>query len=363
MAYPLLLHGRHGEKAVYETVGEWLAPWRIVSTDAEYQMLRSGVGLIDYSTQALIEVQGADRAAFLHNLLTNDITRLAPGGGCHAALLTANAKLVAELLVIAEAESIWLMCDALRAPAVAQTLERYHFSEAVTITNHERRQAVLAVQGPHTMAALTQLVGGPVALPQPGDHLQATIEGVPVRLIRWSLAREIGVLCLAAAEEAEALWHLLLQQGLAWGMKAVGWEALNIARIEAGVPWFGLDMTEEHLLPETGLEATAVSDTKGCYLGQEVIARLSTYGSVSKRLMGLVVEGTAVPATGDAIVRDGEELGRVTSACQSPALGRPIALGYVKRGGYEPGIRVEILHDSKRLPATVTVRPFLTDSA
>src|SRR3989338_7848865 len=111
MAYPLLLHGQHGEETVYETVGEWLVPWRIASTEAEYRALRTGVGLIDYSTQGLIQVQGADRAAFLHNLLTNDIKRLAPGSGCRAALLNANGKLISELLVLADEQAHWLMCE------------------------------------------------------------------------------------------------------------------------------------------------------------------------------------------------------------------------------------------------------------
>src|SRR3989338_288298 len=124
MPYPLLLHSKHRETSVtYEPFGEWLVPWRFDSSDAEYQALRTGVGLIDYSTQALIEVRGKDRASFLHNLLSNDITRLAPGRGCQAALLNASAKMISELLVLADADALWLLCDAGRAAVVMQTLE------------------------------------------------------------------------------------------------------------------------------------------------------------------------------------------------------------------------------------------------
>src|SRR3989338_10961988 len=116
MPYPLLLHAKHqGTDTVYQSFGQWVVPWRFQSLEEEYRALRAGVGLIDYSTQALIEAQGADRLSFLHNLLTNDIRRLAPGQGCQAALLTPNAKLIAELIVFADSTSVWLHCDATRA--------------------------------------------------------------------------------------------------------------------------------------------------------------------------------------------------------------------------------------------------------
>jgi aminomethyltransferase len=137
------------------------------------------------------------------------------------------------------------------------------------------------------------------------------------------------------------------------GLTLVGWEALNTARIEAGIPWFGIDMDMTNLLPETGLEDVLASGTKGCYLGQEIIARMRTYGSPNKKLMGLRVEGRDVPQAGDGIVRAGEMVGRVTSGCDSPALRRPIAMGYVKRGAYEPGTAVEIVRGDDRLAATV----------
>ena len=357
MPIPLLLHSRHaGETTAYQLFGSWVVPWRFDSLETEYQALRTGVGLIDYSTQALIEVKGADGVSFLHNVLSNHIKRLSPGHGCQSALLHPNAKLIADLLVLVDASSVWLMCEATRTVTVAQTLERYLFSEQVTLTNHERRDAVLALQGPHTLALLTQLFGSDVALPQLGDHVMKLLQGVSVRLIHHTLTGGPGVVCLVAAEHAHMVWELLKDRGKQLGLVLVGWEALNIARIEAGIPWFGIDMDESNLLPETGLETVLASDTKGCYIGQEIVARLQTYGSANKKLMGLRIESDQVPQTQDMIVRNGEELGRVTSACSSLALKQPIALGYLKRGAYDPGTRVEILHGGARLAATVTAR-------
>ena len=361
MSIPLLLHSKHaGETVTYRVFGPWVVPWRFHSPKEEYRALRTGIGLIDYSTQALIEVQGTDRLSFLHNLLTNDIKRLESGQGCRAALLTPNAKFIAELLILADSTSVWLLCDATRATTVAQTLERYLFSEPVTLINHERRKAVLALQGPQTADALTEVVGNGVSLPHLGDHVNIPLEGLLVRVIRHPLLGETGLLCVMKAEEAHMVWELLTRRGLRVGLIRVGWEALNVARLEAGIPWFGIDMDESNLLPETGLETVLASETKGCYVGQEIVARMQTYGSANKKLMGLRIESDQIPEPEDVIVRNGEELGRVTSACFSLTLKQPIALGYLKRGAYDPGIHVEILHNSAHLPATVVSLPFVT---
>jgi len=344
---------------VYETFGQWVVPWRFSSFAVEYEALRAGVGLIDYSTQALIEVQGVDRVSFLHNLLTNDMKRLTTGTGCPAALLTANAKLVADLLVIADQEALWLMCDATRAGVVTQTLERYVFSEQVILTNHERRFAVLALQGQRAPAMLAHLVGEVETLQNPGNHITASVQEISLRLIRHTLTGNPGVLCVCPAEHAQTVWELFVRQGQRAGLCLVGWEALNAARIEAGIPWYGIDMDESSLLPETGLEVAVVSETKGCYLGQEIVARMQTYGSANKKLMGLVVNGKEVPEAGDRLMRNDEDVGGISSACFSPALQQPIGMGSVKRGSYEPGTIVEVLRDTKRIAATVVNLPFV----
>ena len=359
MSLTLLLHGKHGAAVTYEPLGPWIVPWRFDAAEAEYRTLRAATGLLDVSTMALIELRGADRADFLQRLLTNDIARLVPGGGCRACLLEPSAKLIADLLVLAEAEAHWLLCDLARADVVAQTLTRYLFSEQVTIINHERRQAALALQGPRTMELLCQVIGTVISVPADGDHVAASLHEIPLRLVRHSLAGGVGVVCLVDAADAEAIWGIFRDEGRRFGLGMVGWNALNMARIEAGLPWWGIDMDDTNLLPETGLERATVSGTKGCYVGQEIIARMETYGSPSKKLMGLLVEGEAVPAAGEAIRRDGEEAGRVTSACRSPALGRPIAMSYVKRGAYAAGTRVEIVREGGVSAATVVDRPIV----
>ncbi len=357
MPIPLLLHGRHAPTVTYEPLGDWMVPWRFEAFEPEYEALRTAAGLIDYSHQALIEVRGADRLSFLHQMLTNDLRAREPGTGCAAALLTPTAKVLALLLVLVDKDTVRLLTDVARAGTVADLLEQHHFSEDVAITNHERHFGVFAIQGPRTIEVLTQTLGTIVSLPVDGAHVRASWNGTSLHLARWSLGGEVGVLGLVEAQRLPEVWDALHRQGLSHSLRRVGWEALNAARIEAGVPWWGVDLDDTILLPETGLEPLVASDTKGCYLGQEIVARMATYGSASKRLMALLVDDEQVPAAGDRILREEQECGWVTSACRSPRLRRPLALGYVKRGAYDPGTSVVIAHGDRRVPAVVAERP------
>ena len=353
---PLLLHGRHGRpgapEVLYQPFGNWLVPWRFGEFEQDYQALRTTAGLLDVSTLALVECRGADRVDFLHRLLTHDIKALTPGTGCRAALLSAHGRLLADLLVLADADALWLLCPLPRASLVADTLERYRFSEQVTWVNHERSQAALGVQGPRTAEVVSRAFGPIPALEHPGDHALIVWQGMSIRLVSHTLAGDLGLLCLVPAEHALSVWQALVTTGALLGARPVGWEALNAARIEAGLPWEA-DLADEPLLPETGLEAVAVSDTKGCYVGQEIVARVATYGSVSRRLVRLAVDGDTVPQAGDVIRHEGAEAGRVTSAGWSPARRRPLAFAYVKRSAYEPGTRVEIAREEQPLPAVI----------
>lgn len=300
----------------------------------DYETLRTGAGLIAWDAWGIVEAGGADRIAFLHSLLSNDIKALTPGRSCEAALLTPAGKVLAHLVVFAEADAHWLLVDRSRIETVLNTLNRYLIMEQVTLTDIRTAYAIAALQGPQTQAAV-------------GAVSQETV----VRLAGFPVVTKDDRLLIVPAEQAARIRGRLVQAGVA----PVGWDTFNTLRIEAGLPWYGIDMDESNLLPETGLEERLVSYTKGCYVGQEVIARLQTYGSVSQKLMGLSIEGNAVPERGDAIMKDGEAIGRITSACFSPRLNRPLALGYLKRPHYEAGTDVQI---SGGVTATVAALPF-----
>lgn len=364
MADPLLLHGpTHGPAITYETVGGWLMPRHFTAPEREYRALRQAAGLMDLSLFAWIEVTGADRIEWLQRLLTNDVKALAPGMGCRAALLQPNARLIAELLILADEDRTWLLCDAHRAAALLDALEQYRFGEDVRLVSHERSQGVLACRGPRALELVGGLLHQDLRDLQENRHLVSAWEDVQLRLLRCALWGADGLLLGVAAADAPALWRRLIDEGRVRGLVPVGWEAFNATRIEAGAPWWGLDADDTHLLPETGLEAVLASSAKGCYVGQEIVARMATYGSSNKKLMGLLLEGNEVPAARAPILRGLDEVGWITSACRSPALKQPIALGYLKRGAYEPGTRVEVAGAQEGLTATVVARPLAPPAA
>ncbi len=339
---------------------ERIVPERFTATKDEHQAVRERAGLIDWSTTGILRVTGADRAAFLHNLLTNDIKSLAPGAGCHAALLNASGKLLADLLVLAGAEEHWLLVDNLYAAGALDALQRYRITEAVMLANDSARFAILAVQGPDSIRILRQVLDLPLAVLQPLDHHQAMVGAAPVRFVAHRITNYPGMLMIVPVADAAALWDAIVQRGQPKGLRPVGWDAFNMLRLEAGLPWYGIDIDDSNLLPETGLEETAVSGTKGCYVGQEIVARMATYGSASRKLMGLTLAGTKIPDAKSVIVRGAEEVGSVTSACWSPVLQKAIALASLKRPFYEIGLDVEIAHRDGRIPATVVKWPFVT---
>ncbi len=364
MLYPLLLHGRHSPaECLYEPLGPWLVPAHFGSPEAEYRILRQAAGLIDYSIYAVIEASGNDRLDFLHRILTNDIRRLKPGQGARSALLNANGKFLAELIVLALEDRALLLCEASRSAAILLELERFHFSEDVSLANCERSHAVLAIQGPRALETAQAFSAAVPASPAIGDHWLARGNLAPgnleaARFVYLPLTRAPGLLCIAPADAAIPLWDTL--QAGTTGPAPCGWQALNTARVEDGLAWFGVDADESNLLGETGLDDVLISETKGCYVGQEIVARMRTYGSANKKLVGLVLSGNTIPPVGAQLLRDGEEMGRVTSACFSPALRRAIALGYVKRPYYEPETKLDVLFPDQVEPAAVARLPFLS---
>ncbi len=336
MRYYSVLTGLHASRRVL-----------VMSEAQEYQAVHQQAGLIDCAMMGVLEITGTDRVAFLHNLLTNDIKRLALGTGCEAALVTPVAKLIAHLLVLADQDRHWLVTDRACVDAVLTTLGHYLITEDVAI--HDRRTAytVLALQGP-SIQPLAQQLG--TAL----NHRVLDIDGTAIRHIAFSCTGEPGVLLLVPTDRKTQLWDALTKRA-----QPVGRDTFNILRLEAGLPWYGMDMDETTLFPETGLQTASVSCTKGCYVGQEVIARLDTQGSLSRKLVGLRLEGSLVPDAGDGIEQQGQAIGTITSSGYSPTLQCPIALGYVKRPHYETGTKITVIHAGQQLGGTIVERPFV----
>jgi folate-binding protein YgfZ len=321
---------------------------------AEHRAARSAVGIVDRSHQGVLEVTGKDRAAFLQGMLTNDIKRLEPGQGCAAAFLDAHGKIQSLLAVLALADRLLLIVPSGRAVELREMLERFHFSERVDLRDASEEWAMFMLAGPDTITMVERLTGA--ALPGAvWQHVEATAGGAAVRLVRGS--GETGAIeawLLARRQEGATV----LESLLAAGAKPVGLLAFDVLRVEAGTPWFGHDVDETTLLPEIPTDRL-VSHTKGCYVGQEVVVRVRDRGHVNRHLAGFILDGEDVPRPGAGVVRDGREVGRVTSAVRSFSLARPIALGLVRREHAAPGTAVTVIDDGRELAARVAALPFV----
>jgi folate-binding protein YgfZ len=199
--------------------------------------------------------------------------------------------------------------------------------------------------------------GVPIALPKLFQHCAATIAGSPVHIVHADDTGLDGYELLVPDAQAEVVWQTLLQAGEPFELRPVGLTALNLLRVEAGIPWYGVDMDESRIVLEVGLEH-ALSFKKGCYLGQEVVERATARGHVNRKLSGLLVHGDTIPISGDKLFHDSQEVGWITSAINSPRLGRPIALAYVRREHLAPGTQLRIDRQGTPVIAEVTTLPF-----
>lgn len=320
---------------------------------AEYRAVRQAVGVIDRGDRGLIEATGRDRATFLHALLSNEVKALTPGQGCAATLLDVHGKVQATLLVWVLEDRVVMVTPPGMGATVYEQLDKYLFAEKVTLEDVGSAHGLLLLAGPQAPALVRRLAGQ--APPEaPWSSVAATLDGVDVRLVRGAAETgEAEVWLLMPAAQSSRVWDTLV----AAGARPVGQSAVETLRIEAGTPRFGRDVDPSVLLPEIPFDAL-VSQTKGCYPGQEVVVRIRDRGHVNRHLRGLLLDSAEVPETGADVLADGAAVGRVTSATRSPALGRAIALGFVRRQHAAPGTRVEIRSGDRTLGATVSELPF-----
>ena len=323
-------------------------------------LLHTGPALVVHPARGGIRVTGPDRASWLQGLLTNDVEALTPGRGCYAAWLTPQGRMLTDAVVLAEDDAITLEVPRPLAETVARSLTAAVFAEDVSVVDESSAWAWLGVHG----AAAAEVVARTLAATAPGLDA-ATLSTWPLfahaavdggaRLVRRDCFGARGYVLRVAAD---GLDHWTSRLRLA-GATLTPASVLEFARIEAGRAEFLVDMDADTIPLEAGLEDRAISFTKGCYVGQEVIVRILHRGGgrVAKRLVGLVVEGDCVPAARAAVSTASGDIGRVTSAAWSPRLSRPVALAYVHRDAAEPGTAVQVACDGEAAAATVRAFP------
>jgi tRNA-modifying protein YgfZ len=333
----------------------------------DYRHIREDAAIGAIAPRQQIAVAGLDRATYLQGLLTNDIPALLAGTGCYAAWLTPQGRMLTDMHVLESGGMILLDVPAETADATRERLDQFIFTENVQVESLAGKLSSVWIHGPKAPALVGRVLldapgradrTGPTGLAAWRDyqHTQLEFRGEAVSVARIDQLGVPGFCVYLEPSRERDLIGALTEAGA----REVSHEALEAARIEAGYPVFGVDMTDDTIPLEAGIEDRAISLSKGCYVGQEVIIRVlhRGHGRVARKLVTLRIDGL-VPERGARLFAADRDVGFVTSAAASPRLGT-VAMGYVHRDFVATGTTIEAATDSGRVPATVTERVTLS---
>lgn len=351
------LHSQLG--ATFEDVFGWDMPAHYGEWVAEYQAVRQAVGLSDLSHRGKIRVTGDDRVKWLQGLISNDILPLQPGQGCYSSFLTHKGKMLGYFRVYTLSDSLWVEDVGEVGDATFQALKKFLlYGIKAKMENCAESWGLLLVSGPKAFATVSAAFGVEMSNLKPVSAVAAQIGGQASFVLHTEETGEDDLEILLPAEALSIAWERLMEAGSTYGIKAVGGHAREALRIEAGLPKAGPDLNEEIVPPEANLEGKAFSLNKGCYPGQEVVARMDTYGNVRRHLVGLVMKGSVIPPSGAKLFIGDREIGWVSSATRSPQLKAPIALAFPLRDFSAPDTTISVEIDGARHDATVQALPF-----
>lgn len=292
----------------------------------DYRAITEACGLLDRSERGKLALSGADAATFLQGQVSNDVEGLAPGTGCYAAFLTPKGKMLGDVRILATADELLLDTERVALQALFNMIR--HFSLGYQVQLHKRtlERGLLSLVGPGAARA-----AGADDLPlNEHAHVLVAIGAVPARAIRT----DVGIDLLCDSADTDSLRDRLTDAGAVPVTEA----AVECLRVEHGRPRYGVDLDESIIPQEAGLNERAVSFTKGCYVGQETVARLYYRGKPNRQLRGLRLSAPVEP--GEELEFEGRAVGRVTSVARSPRFG-PIALALVRREA-PPGVTVSV---------------------
>lgn len=299
-------------------------PQRFTDPRDEYEAARGGAAVVDRGDRVVVELRGRDRKTWLHNLVTNAVTTLADDAGAYAFACDVRGRVQFDLNILNLPDTIWIDVDRAAAPGALAHLERYHISEDVAVALRAEDFARLGVCGPRAAEIAAALGAGGLIDMSPLSS--RPLDGGRTRLIRHDFCGLVGFELVVPRAEAHTAW----ERAVSAGARPMGRIALDVLRIEAGIPWLGRDIDDTTLPPETGQVDRGVSYRKGCYLGQEILERMRSHGSLARRLVRLRTpdgHDVSLPAT---MEQGGKDVGRVTSLVARVARSGWVGLGYLR---------------------------------
>lgn len=347
--------------AAFSEAQGWEMPAHYGNAVEEHINVRKGAGIIDLSHRGKLRISGKDRVIFLQKILSQDITRIKPFAGAYSTLLDVKGKMLAYMCILADEDSFLIDFEPGLAEKVSLILNRFLFREDVKIDDVTEQHGLLSIQGPLSGQVLNKICQKETVGMQECSHINVIINGVNCKIEKTSLTGEDGYNLYCPSGNMTQLWNSIQSAGGEYQLKPFGLNALETLRIEAGIPLCNVDM-DEHTIPVEANLDNAISYDKGCYIGQETIARIKFRGHVNKSLTGFMMNEDVIPQKGDKVIVTIEntehEIGVITSACFSPTLNRPIAMGYIKIAHNRPDEVIYIESNSKKLSAKITNLPF-----
>jgi folate-binding protein YgfZ len=303
---------------------------------AEFQALVSRSGVYPRSVRAKIALTGGDRVRWLNGMVTNNIRDLEPGRGVYAFLLNPQGHILGDLYAYNRGESLLVDTDQAQVEKILAVFDKYIIMDDVEVANISDQWSALGITGLKSREAL-QAAGFGVPELKPLQFVEITWQQTPVTLVRGDNPHAKSFELWLAPGDTERVYKALTEAGA----KPVGTRALELLRIAAGIPRYGVDIRERDLPQETEQER-ALNFSKGCYVGQEIVERIRSRGQVRRKFTGFAIAGQ-LPAGGSKIQVEGKEVGEITSAASLPSAGdeRRLALGYIRREEAIPGKPVE----------------------
>jgi folate-binding protein YgfZ len=311
-----------------------------------YNAARNQAAVVEKDWMGALVLTGAERVSWLQGMISNDVQQLAPGQGCYAAHLNAQGKIVAPMTVLVDADAIWLSVERACVDLLAAAFDRLIIMEDVQVQNVSDEYQALGVIGPDADRILESWVGEPLQISQIDQHRRIGDQ----RVVRGELGYDVWI----RREVSDKALRAIAGSG-ATPIDRGTWDVL---RAEAGLPLYGVDIDETTTLPELGEHG--ISYDKGCYIGQEVVAKVKYIGHVNRKFMGFVCSGDQPAEAGSKVRSSGKDAGYVTTALISPGLGKPIALGFVNRAAATPGTAVVLEGPERSVDAVVTSLPFVS---
>jgi len=339
----------------------WNVPAHYGDAVAEHHAVQRTVGIMDLSHRGKILVTGDDRVKWLQRIISNDILPLTTGEGVYSGFLTHKGHMLSYFRVYQLGASLLLEDVGEIGDRTFLALRKFLlYGTKATMEPCADNWGHLLVSGPQACGLIKAVCAVDMASLKLLSFLSVEMAGDRALLIRSEETGRCDVSLLIPANGLKAVWDRLWAVGETMGLTPFGAQALETLRMEAGIPKAGSDLNEQIVPPEANLEGKAFSLAKGCYPGQEVVARMDTYGSVRRRLVGLTVDGAVPPPHGAKLFSDAREVGWVSSAVRSPSLGTVIALGFPLRDFTAPGTSLSVEAHGARKAATVQTLPFVS---